>query len=143
MKMSRYSVSERTFIVQSYYSNNNSPIVIQKKFATEFKFKTTGPSVSTMNSALYVGMLRNQFIPVIQSEPDFESMWFMQDDAPHYRTNEIFHLLEEHFNERIVALGCPKSKNMGIDWSPYPPDLNPSDSFLWSYIKDNVYIGNP
>ena len=65
MKMSRYSVSERTFIVQSYYSNNNSPIVIQKKFATEFKFKTTGPSVSTMNSALYVGMLRNQFIPVI------------------------------------------------------------------------------
>ncbi|GBM75458.1 hypothetical protein AVEN_98277-1 [Araneus ventricosus] len=47
--MSRYSVSERIFIVLTYYSNNNSPIVTQRKFATEFKLKTTGPSVSTIN----------------------------------------------------------------------------------------------
>ncbi|GBM88619.1 hypothetical protein AVEN_207115-1 [Araneus ventricosus] len=47
--MSRYSVSERIFIVRTYYSNNNSPIVTQRKFATEFKLKTTGPSVSTIN----------------------------------------------------------------------------------------------
>ena len=60
-------------------------------------------------------MLRNQFIIVIQSERDFESMWFMQDGAPDHRTNEVFHLLEEHFNERIVALGYPKWKNMCID----------------------------
>ncbi|GBN42693.1 C-1-tetrahydrofolate synthase, cytoplasmic [Araneus ventricosus] len=47
--MLRYSVSERIFIVEMYYSNNNSPIVTQRKFATEFKLKTTGPSVSTIN----------------------------------------------------------------------------------------------
>ncbi|GBM93237.1 hypothetical protein AVEN_143177-1 [Araneus ventricosus] len=47
--MSRYSVSERIFIVRTYYSNNNSPIVTQRKFATEFKLKTTGSSVSTTN----------------------------------------------------------------------------------------------
>ncbi|GBN28474.1 hypothetical protein AVEN_90995-1 [Araneus ventricosus] len=32
---------------------------------------------------------------------------------------------------------------MGIDWPPYSPDLNPCDSFLWGYIKDKVYAGNP
>ncbi|GBM21266.1 hypothetical protein AVEN_149856-1 [Araneus ventricosus] len=47
--MSRYSVPERIFIVRTYYSNNNSPIVTQRKFATEFKLKTTGPSASTIN----------------------------------------------------------------------------------------------
>ncbi|GBL70488.1 hypothetical protein AVEN_217785-1 [Araneus ventricosus] len=274
--MSRYSVSERIFIVRTHYSNNNSPIVTQRKFATEFKLKTTGPSVSTINrliekfertgsvcddmfgnvgrplsvkttekiertrqafersprtsirkaaqqvrikresvrqivvadlqlfrytiqihqrlsqrsveqrlefvnsivemidndqfdvnmlwrsdeahfhlngyvnrqnwriwgtenshfaiekslyprpvtvwcalssrgivgtiffeqavnSERYVEALRNQLIPAIQSEPDFECMWFMQDFATPHRTNEEFDLLEEHFNERIVA----------------------------------------
>ncbi|GBM31455.1 hypothetical protein AVEN_39249-1 [Araneus ventricosus] len=47
--MPRYSVSESIFIVRTYYSNNNSPIVTQIKFATEFKLTTTGPSVSTIN----------------------------------------------------------------------------------------------
>ncbi|GBN77299.1 hypothetical protein AVEN_62458-1 [Araneus ventricosus] len=50
--MSRYSVSERIFIVRTYYSNNNSPIVTQRKFATEFKLKTTGPSVTTINRSI-------------------------------------------------------------------------------------------
>ncbi|GBO12250.1 hypothetical protein AVEN_243118-1 [Araneus ventricosus] len=67
----------------------------------------------------------------------------MQDGATPHCTNEVFDLLEEHFNERIVALGYPKSKNMGIDWPPYSPDLNPCDSFLWGYMKDKVYAGNP
>ncbi|GBM56798.1 hypothetical protein AVEN_145974-1 [Araneus ventricosus] len=70
-------------------------------------------------------------------------MWFMQDGATPHPTNEVFDLLEEHFNERIVSLGYPKSKNMGIDWPSYSPDLNPCDSFLWGYIKDKVYAGNP
>ncbi|GBM61563.1 hypothetical protein AVEN_67535-1 [Araneus ventricosus] len=50
LKMSKYSVSERISIVKAYYSSNNSPIAAQRKFATEYKLKTTGPSVlSTKN----------------------------------------------------------------------------------------------
>ncbi|GBN24099.1 hypothetical protein AVEN_4055-1 [Araneus ventricosus] len=64
----------------------------------------------TVNSARYVEALRNQFIPEIQSEPHFESMWFMQDGATPHRTNEVFDLLEEHFNERIVAFGTQNRK---------------------------------
>jgi len=46
----------------------------------------------------------------------------MQNGAPPHRTNEVFHLLEEHFTERILSLGYSKSKNMGIEWEPYSPD---------------------
>ncbi|GBM80602.1 hypothetical protein AVEN_151508-1 [Araneus ventricosus] len=41
-------VSESISIVKAYYSSNNSPIVAQRKFATECKLKTTGPSVITI-----------------------------------------------------------------------------------------------
>ncbi|GBN84163.1 hypothetical protein AVEN_156118-1 [Araneus ventricosus] len=39
--MSKYSVSERLSIVKAYYSSNNSPIAAQRKFATEYKLKTS------------------------------------------------------------------------------------------------------
>ncbi|GBL85487.1 hypothetical protein AVEN_34654-1 [Araneus ventricosus] len=45
LKMSKYRVSERISIVKAYYSSNNSPIVTQRKFETEYKLKTTCPSV--------------------------------------------------------------------------------------------------
>ncbi|GBL84021.1 hypothetical protein AVEN_100883-1 [Araneus ventricosus] len=50
--MSKYSVSERMSIVKAYYPSNNSPIAAQRKFATEYKLKTTGPSVITIKNAI-------------------------------------------------------------------------------------------
>ncbi|GBM03146.1 hypothetical protein AVEN_200834-1 [Araneus ventricosus] len=50
--MSKCSVSERILIVKAYYSSNNSPILTQRKFATEYKLKTTGPSVITIKNAI-------------------------------------------------------------------------------------------
>ncbi|GBL85920.1 hypothetical protein AVEN_182379-1 [Araneus ventricosus] len=50
--MSKYSVSERISIIKVYYSSNNNPIAAQKKFATEYKLKTTGPSVITIKNVI-------------------------------------------------------------------------------------------
>ncbi|GBM55901.1 hypothetical protein AVEN_58687-1 [Araneus ventricosus] len=52
LKMSKYSVSERISIVKASYSSNNSPIATQRKFATEYKLKTTGPSVITVKNVI-------------------------------------------------------------------------------------------
>ncbi|GBM84726.1 hypothetical protein AVEN_152321-1 [Araneus ventricosus] len=52
LKMSKYSVSERISIVKAYYSSNKSPIAVQRKFATEYKLKTTGQSVITIKNAI-------------------------------------------------------------------------------------------
>ncbi|GBO29406.1 hypothetical protein AVEN_141721-1, partial [Araneus ventricosus] len=52
LKMSKYSVSERIAIVKAYYSSNNSPIAAQRKCATEYKLKTTGPSVITIKNVI-------------------------------------------------------------------------------------------
>ncbi|GBL90053.1 hypothetical protein AVEN_135424-1 [Araneus ventricosus] len=52
LKMSKYSVSERISIVKAYYLSNNSPIAAQRKFASEYKLKTTGPSVTTIKNVI-------------------------------------------------------------------------------------------
>ncbi|GBM49955.1 hypothetical protein AVEN_131361-1 [Araneus ventricosus] len=52
LKMSKYSVSERISIVEAYFSSNNSPIAAQRKFATDYKLKTTGPSVITIKNVI-------------------------------------------------------------------------------------------
>ncbi|GBM04701.1 hypothetical protein AVEN_44838-1 [Araneus ventricosus] len=52
LKMSKYSVSERISIVKAYYSSTNSPIATQRKFATEYKLKTTSPSVITIKNVI-------------------------------------------------------------------------------------------
>ncbi|GBN80970.1 hypothetical protein AVEN_3275-1 [Araneus ventricosus] len=50
--MSKYSVSEHISNITAYYSSNNSPIAAQRKFATEYKLKTTGPSVITIKNVI-------------------------------------------------------------------------------------------
>ncbi|GBO46804.1 hypothetical protein AVEN_136049-1 [Araneus ventricosus] len=50
--MSKYNVFERISIAEAYYSSNNSPIAAQRKFATEYKLKTTGPSVITIENVI-------------------------------------------------------------------------------------------
>ncbi|GBN29784.1 hypothetical protein AVEN_5595-1 [Araneus ventricosus] len=50
--MTKYSVSERISIVKAYYSSNDSPIEAQRKFATEYKLKTTGLSVITIKNVI-------------------------------------------------------------------------------------------
>ncbi|GBM93499.1 hypothetical protein AVEN_274826-1 [Araneus ventricosus] len=52
LKMPKYSVSERMSIVKAYYSSNNSPIAAERKFATEYKLKTTSPSVITIKKII-------------------------------------------------------------------------------------------
>ncbi|GBO00738.1 hypothetical protein AVEN_163846-1 [Araneus ventricosus] len=52
LKMSKYSVSERISIVKAYCSSNNSPIASRRKFATEYKLKTTGLSVITIKNGI-------------------------------------------------------------------------------------------
>ncbi|GBM68028.1 hypothetical protein AVEN_211031-1 [Araneus ventricosus] len=52
LKMLKYSVSEHLSIVKAYTSSNNSPIAAQRKFETECKMKTTGPSVIAIKNVI-------------------------------------------------------------------------------------------
>ena len=56
--------------------------------------------------------------------------------TPH-TTNETIAWLRQRFEERLISIRCD------VEWAPHSPDLNPPDFYLWGFLKDNVYQGNP
>ncbi|GFT66313.1 uncharacterized protein NPIL_670331 [Nephila pilipes] len=78
----------------------------------------------TVTNECYYDVLTNNFIPVIQSDPEFDLIWFIQDGTgSSHRTSNESALLEEHFQNPVIALGDPYHSGMGINWPPYSPDF--------------------
>ena len=63
--------------------------------------------------------------------------WFQQDGATPHTSKESLAWLQQRFPDRLISRRCDPQ------WSPYSPDLNPPDFYLWGYLKDRVYANNP
>ena len=67
--------------------------------------------------------------------------WFMYDPALPHRTANVFNFLNEHFDDRVIALDHPTHTGSSVDWPPYSPDMSPCD-FVRVHLKDQVYCHN-
>jgi len=65
------------------------------------------------------------------------SQWFQHDGATPHTANETLAWLKQRFEKRIISRRC------NVEWAPHSPDLNTPDFYLWRFLKDNVYQGNP
>ena len=92
----------------------------------------------TINTERYVQVLgkfwtalgrRREVVRVLQ--------WFQQDGATPHTSKESLVWLQQRFPDRVISRRCDPQ------WSPYSPDLNPPDFYLWGYFKDRVYANNP
>ena len=66
-----------------------------------------------------------------------DEQWFQQDGATPYTSNDSLAYLRNRFPNRLISRRC------AVEWAPHSPDLNPPDFYLWGFLKDNVYQGNP
>jgi hypothetical protein len=57
----------------------------------------------------------------------------MQDNAIAHTANNSMVAVQKAFDERIKSQGF---------WPPLSPDLNPCDFYLWSTLKEKVYVNN-
>jgi hypothetical protein len=57
----------------------------------------------------------------------------MQYNAIAHTANNSMVAVHEAFGERIKSQGF---------WPPLSPDLNPCDFYLWSTLKEKVYVNN-
>ena len=55
----------------------------------------------------------------------------------HPHINQTLIWLRQSFPERLISRRCEP------EWAPHSPDFNPPDFYLWGFLKDNVYQGNP
>lgn len=105
-----------------------------------FFFEDNEGNPVTVNSERYIEMLRRKFIPAIRRRRniDIHTVVFQQDGAPPHCSNITLGYLRQHFpGDRLL------SRRTDNPWPPYSPDLNPADYFLWGYLKERVYAGNP
>jgi hypothetical protein len=87
---------------------------------------------TTVTSEVYCGFV-DSFVETL-SEVEVFSGWFQQDNATPHTAKRTMARLEAYFGERVISAGL---------WPPRSPDLSPPDFFLWGFLKDRVYRGNP
>lgn len=94
-----------------------------------------------VTSASYIALLQQHFIPLLHQRGLIEQAWIQQDGARPHTAIASLRFLMEHFQDRIVSHKIDRF-NVGCEYPPYSPDLNPCDFFLWGYLKDRVYRDN-
>lgn len=74
------------------------------------------------------------FIPQLH---DTGNVIFLQDGVPPHWSIAVRNFLNEIFAERWCGRGG------AIFWPPNSPDFTPPDFFVWSYVKNIIYVQHP
>ena len=76
--------------------------------------------------------------PALQEKHALPVVTFKQDGAPPHTACDMKTLLLESFSDdRVKSRGCK------IQWTSRSPELNPTDFWLWGYLKSRVYRCSP
>lgn len=98
-------------------------------------FEENGRRV-TVNGERYRTMLNGFFFPAVDQN-NLQDLWFQQDGATCHTATVTMDLLKRKFGDKII------SRNGPVNYPPRSCDLTPCDSFLWGYVKSQVYADNP
>jgi hypothetical protein len=82
-------------------------------------------------------MLEENIVPAIEKEMNLDETFYMHDGAPAHYAQSVRQFLDDTFPDQWIG------RRGWIEWPARFPDLTPTDFFLWSVIKDRVYIMKP
>lgn len=103
-----------------------------------FWFEDDDGRSQTVNKDRYIAVLNKYWASLGRRRGVVRaSQWFQQDGATPHTANETIAWLRQRFEERLISRRCD------VEWAPHSPDLNLPDFYLWGFLKDNVYQGNP
>ncbi len=130
-----------------YYATENPHIVISQEmnasgvivWAGIWSGGIIGPFFfhDTVTAESYLEKLNDEIVPTIENRMNLEEIFYMHDGAPPHYAQSVRQFLHETFPDRWIGRRGP------IDWPARPPDLTPTDFFLWAVIKDRVYATKP
>lgn len=100
-------------------------------------FRILGPIFfnQSLTGIRYLDMLQNDIEDLFDDLPlnEVQGIVFQQDGAPAHNVAEVTTLLNGKYETWIGKHGT-------ITWPPNSPDLTPLDTFLWGYLKNNIYL---
>ncbi|GFV06774.1 uncharacterized protein TNCV_1611871 [Trichonephila clavipes] len=74
-----------------------------------------------------------------QLEEDSQDFIFHQNGAPPHFHNDVRRYLNEHLPQRWIDRTGRDDKEL-LKWPLRSPDMAACDFFLWSFIKDKVFV---
>jgi hypothetical protein len=86
---------------------------------------------------VYLDMLENWLIPQLADE-EIQG-YIYQDGVPPHWHKKVRAYLNEHLPGRWVGRVTATDNTFCI-WPPRSPDLTACDFFMWSFVKDDVYV---
>lgn len=92
---------------------------------------------ASVNGATYLDLLEQYVFPAIKMYPGWKNVYFQQDGAPAHFHKSVREQLHLEFPSRWIGRGSP------FEWPPRSCDLTSPDFFIWSYLKDRVYLNKP
>lgn len=96
-----------------------------------------------VNTDSYLNLIKNEFVPYLRSRNLINNSFFMQDGAPAHTATPVLKYLNEIFRDRVISTKYPQKYNVGFEWPPYSPDLNPLDFSIWGVLKLKVNRHKP
>ena len=88
---------------------------------------------STMNSTLYLKILRHSLLSAARKRFGTRHAWrFQQDNAPYHKERRVKKYMQTPSWKKIRVL----------DWPPYSPDLNIIENF-WALLQQRVAVQEP
>ena len=95
----------------------------------------------SMTGPTYHWLLLHTVLPELRrwNGGNLNDLWWQQDGAPSHVTHGNMRYIDRNFQERVFS----RKPIRGLDGPARSPDLNPSDFFLWGYLKSKVYTPRP
>lgn len=106
--------------------------VCSNRIIGPYFFEDNGYLTKSVKQKQYMGMLRD-FLANELEENGMTDFWFQQDGASYHTARKTIKLLRKMFPNRLI------SKSGDVNWPTSSSDLNPSEFFLWDYLRAKVY----
>ena len=84
------------------------------------------PHIFEVNTKVYLDVLKSVVIPWSNQVAGGKTWVWQQDSAPAHKSKETQAWLQKECYDFVPFYHCP----------PPPPDLNPLDYFVWSYVEN-------
>ena len=88
-----------------------------------------------LTSENYIELLNNTVFPYIVNQMNAQQLLYQMDGAPSHLGSHVRDVLNDNLPLKWIG-----RRGATLEWPPRSPDLTPIGYFLWSYLKNKVYI---
>jgi len=122
-----------SIILNSLLRGENNVILKVKMIPIVHAFLDDGGHLISVTGSSCLPLFQETVWPKLRFSATRSNLWWMQDGASPYCTNEVLKSLQDKFHGRVISR---RTEHPG---PAHSPDLNPMDFYFWSAAQKEVF----